>query len=263
MGPRKQAANFATQPRQVLAGSEKTPSPTPAEKPATGKVTVSVIVRRKNQIAPRTLGKVRVTRAQYAQSYAAEPADLKQIRAFAKEFGLTVEKTPAEAARRTVQLTGTVAAMQKAFGVQLKTATIDGTPCRVREGAIQIPASLANIVIAVLGLDTRPQARPHFRVFNPSATTIRPNASTTNISYTPVQVGQLYHRHRPDHRYHRARRRLPHRRHHRLLQNPRPPRAHSHGRLGRQGEKLPHHRQRRRRRSHARHRGRRCRRARR
>jgi kumamolisin len=192
MGPRKQSANFATQPRQVLAGSEKTPSPTPAEKPATGKVTVSVIVRRKNQIAPRTLGKVRVTRAQYAQSYAADPADLKLVRAFAKEFGLTVEKTPAEAARRTVQLTGTVAAMQKAFGVQLKTATIDGTPCRVREGAIQIPASLANIVIAVLGLDTRPQARPHFRVFNPSATTIRPNASTTNISYTPVQVGQLY-----------------------------------------------------------------------
>jgi kumamolisin len=188
MGPTTNATNFATQPRQVIPGSERPPANVPAEKPASGKVTISVIVRRKNQIAPRTLGKTRVTRAEYARMYGADPADLKQVYAFAKEFGLTVIKTPNEAARRTVQLTGTAAAMQKAFGVQLKTATMDGKACRIREGGIQIPASLAPIILAVLGLDTRPQAKPHFRV----RTHVRPNAAATNTSYTPVQVGQLY-----------------------------------------------------------------------
>jgi kumamolisin len=188
MGPTTKATNFATQPRQVIPGSERPPANVPAEKPASGKVTISVIVRRKNQIAPRTLGKTRVTRAEYARMYGADPADLKQVYAFAKEFGLTVIKTPNEAARRTVQLTGTAAAMQKAFGVQLKTATMDGKACRIREGGIQIPASLAPIILAVLGLDTRPQAKPHFRV----RTHVRPNAAATNTSYTPVQVGQLY-----------------------------------------------------------------------
>ncbi len=188
MAPSTKATNFATQPRQVLPGSEKPAVNVAAEKPATGKITVSVIVRPKNQIAPRTLGKTRFTRAEYTSTYGADPADLKQVRAFAKEFGLTVVKTPNEAARRTVQLTGTVAAMQKAFGVQLKVATMDGEQCRVREGAIQLPASLVPVIVAVLGLDTRPQAKPHFRVL----THIQPNAAATNTSYTPVQVGQFY-----------------------------------------------------------------------
>ena len=85
--------------------------------------------------------------------------------------------------------------MQKAFGVELKHATVDGTTYRVREGGIHIPASLSGIIVAVLGLDNRPQAKPHFRV-RPSAAPaggIRPRAATTEPSYTPVQVGQLYH----------------------------------------------------------------------
>jgi kumamolisin len=191
MGPSSKASNFSSQSRQPLPGSQKAAPHVAGDKPATGKITVSVIVRRRNQIAPRTLGKVRVSRTEYARTYAADPADLRQVRAFAKEFGLTVVPTPNEAARRTIQLTGTAAAMQKAFGVQLKTATIDGTRCRVREGEIQIPASLAGIVVAVLGLDTRPQAKPHFRIFKPSSI-VHPNASTDNTSYTPVQVGQAY-----------------------------------------------------------------------
>ena len=187
----KKTPSFITESRQVLTGSEKARANVPAAKPATGKVTVSVIVRGKSQIAPRSLGKTRINRAEYAKSYAADPADLKQVRAFAKAFGLTVNKTPAEAARRTLQLTGSAAAMQKAFGVQLNTAAVAGVTCRIREGGIQIPSSLSGIIVAVLGLDSRPQAKPHFRVFNPPAT-IRPNASATNTSYTPVQVGQLY-----------------------------------------------------------------------
>jgi len=109
--PGSKPSSFSTQQRQLLAGSEKAPFHIPAEKAATGKLTVSVILRRKNPLDPRRLGKDRVTRAEYAREYAADSADLKQIHAFAKEFGLTVEKDTPKPERRTVLLTGSVAAM--------------------------------------------------------------------------------------------------------------------------------------------------------
>jgi kumamolisin len=82
-----------------------------------------------------------------------------------------------------MRLTGTAADMQKAFGVVLEQKTIDGAEYRVREGGIHLPASLLNSVVAVLGLDNRPQAKPHFRIR-------RPNVEA--ISYTPVQVAEAY-----------------------------------------------------------------------
>ena len=194
--PGSKPSSFSAEPRQLLAGSEKAPFHVPSEKAATGKFTVSVIVRRKNALDPRRLGKDRVTRAEYTRKYAADSADLKQIHAFAKEFGLTVEKDTPKPERRTILLTGSVAAMQKAFGVELKHATVDGATYRVRAGGINLPASLSKIVVAVLGLDNRPQAKPHFRVRQDSAPTpesgILPDAKSANISYTPVQVGHLY-----------------------------------------------------------------------
>jgi kumamolisin len=191
---RKPASSFSTEARQLLPGSEKAPFHIPSDKAATGKLTVSLIVRRKNPLDPKRLGKDRVTHAEYKRKYAADPADLKQIYAFAKEFGLTVERGTPKPERRTVLLTGSVAAMQKAFGVELKRATVDDVTYRVREGGIHLPASLSKIVVAVLGLDNRPQAQPHFRVRKDSApeSGIRPNAAATNVSYTPVQVARLY-----------------------------------------------------------------------
>jgi kumamolisin len=71
--------------------------------------------------------------------------------------------------------------MQKAFGVTLTQVTTSDGTFRVREGAIYVPEELNGQVLAVLGLDNRPQAKPHFRV-----------AKTTNVSYTPPQVAALY-----------------------------------------------------------------------
>ena len=112
-------------------------------------------------------GPVRVSRAQFKKHHAADPAAIKLVRAFAREFHLKVKPDPSAAARRTVQLTGTASDIQKAFGVVLEQKTINGTEYRVREGAIHLPASLTGVVEAVLGLDNRPQAQPHFR-FRPS-----------------------------------------------------------------------------------------------
>jgi kumamolisin len=203
MPPKKSAVRFASQPRVVLAGSEKAPLPAATgEKPVrpASVITVSVIVRRKSPINASRLGKDRLTRAQYRQKHAADPAAVKLVRTFAKELGLTVDKGTPEPGRRTLKLTGTVAAMQHAFGVKLVEKTLDGKVYRVREGSIQIPTTLAGAVEAILGLDNRPQAQPHFRVLGSAINTntagtegfARAHAAAAGTSFTPVQVAQLY-----------------------------------------------------------------------
>ena len=53
----------------------------------------------------------------------------------------------------------------------------------MREGALTVPEELAPYLTAVLGLDNRPQAKPHSRHALPHA---------NNVVYTPIQIAQLY-----------------------------------------------------------------------
>jgi len=183
---------FGEQARVALPGSEKTAAPDAIRlkaTPAKTRMTVSVIVKRKEplKIALRSglsNGPVRVTSAHFKKHHAADPAAIKLVRAFAREFHLKVEPDPTAAARRTLQLTGTAADMQKAFGVVLEQKSINGAEYRVREGAIHLPASLTGVVEAVLGFDNRPQVQPHFRIHAASA--------AAPSSYTPPQVAQAY-----------------------------------------------------------------------
>ncbi|MGZ3324026.1 MAG: S53 family peptidase [Xanthobacteraceae bacterium] len=202
----KSVPHFATQSRTILSGSEKAPlTQVSGEQPAPSgaRMTVSVIVRRKTPLsAANSRGERRLTRAEFNANHAADPAAIKLVKAFAAEFGLKVEAGTPAPGRRTMKLTGTVANMQRAFGVSLAHKTMEGVTYRVREGSIHLPAELQGYVVAVLGLDNRPQAKPHFRVLGEldaaaaktarSQGFARAHAANGNISYTPVQVGQLY-----------------------------------------------------------------------
>ena len=188
------APRFHEQARLFLPGSEKSPAPNAVHvkaTPAKSMVTVSVIVKRKeplelNRRVGRANGPVRVSRSDFQKRHGGDPEAIKQVKAFAREFNLKVVADPTSALRRTVQLTGTAADIQKAFGVVLEQKTIDGVQYRVREGGIHLPVSLAGMVEAVLGLDNRPQAQPHFRVHQPRAKSAAPS------SYTPPQVAEAY-----------------------------------------------------------------------
>ena len=200
-------SHFASQARVVLAGSEKTPAaaaPVVPVAPAmltvpevvdTTPITVSVIVRRKSPIDKSKLGTAegRMTREEFAALHGPADDAMALVQAFAAEFGLTAEM-PAEPGRRTIHLTGTKEQMEKAFAVALEDHMIGGKSYRVREGAIYLPAELRGHIEAVLGLDNRPQAKPHFRVRKePAAGTSAPHtAAASGGSFTPVQVGQLY-----------------------------------------------------------------------
>jgi kumamolisin len=205
MAPKKSTSPFPTISRTVLPGSEKHPLKGGVEKPAPHgkKIVVSVIVRRKAPLlAANRLGRARLTHTQYRQKHGADPASVKLVRAFAKEFGLAIEPDTPGPERRTIKLSGTVSDMQKAFGTALMHTTIDGATYRVREGSIDLPSELIGHVEAVLGLDNRPQARPHFRIKGESGDTTarkaqgrgiaKPHAAAADISYTPIQIAQLY-----------------------------------------------------------------------
>lgn len=87
----------------------------------------------------------------------AHPSDLAAVERFASEYGLTVVSSHAPS--RAVVVSGTAAQMEAAFEVDLGEYESDKVAYRGREGSVHVPEDLADTVVAVLGLDDRPQAR--------------------------------------------------------------------------------------------------------
>ena len=164
--------------RWIVPGSTRTrpPGEFVAVSDPNAPVTVTVIVRSKHTSRPLP---GHLTREEYAAAYGAGESDLDKVAQFATDAGLkVVERDPA---RRALKLEGTVAQMSDAFGVSLGTYRSGATTFRGRTGTISLPASLANIVEAVLGLDTRPQAQPRSRV-----------VERADASYSPPQIASFY-----------------------------------------------------------------------
>lgn len=150
-------------------------------------LSVTVVLGRKNQAEPQAHAfAAPADREAFASAHGAEPAHVDLVEQFAHSHGLTV--VDSSAAKRRVILSGTVAAMRSAFGVQLHCykSHETGKTFRGRTGTISIPTELAGSVMAVLGLDNRPVAKPHFRRHKKKK---KPAVPTT---FTPPQVAALY-----------------------------------------------------------------------
>ncbi len=119
--------------------------------------------------------------AMKAQRVALHGDDIARVARFADHHGLTI--IAAEPERRLVRLSGTAAQMQAAFGTTLASYKSPAGQFRGREGTLRLPAELAEIVESVLGLDTRPAARPRYRRLRPAV----PQAG-----HLPNEVGRLY-----------------------------------------------------------------------
>jgi kumamolisin len=122
------------------------------------------------------------TREEYASLHGADPADIALIEAFAQEYGLTVSER--SVARRAVVLKGPAGKMQTAFGTSLAHYDTPSGGYRGRTGPITIPAGLDGAVVAVLGLDNRPAAKPHLRMAH---------AAKASAGLAPTAVAQAYH----------------------------------------------------------------------
>jgi kumamolisin len=187
--------------RRPLRGSERNPLPdSRAVGPADPeeRLEVTVIVRAADQqgfqdrlqrLAAGERAAGRLSRAEFAHRHGAGRADLDAVRDFAEAHGLAVVQE--HAGRRTLVLTGTVAQFNDAFAVDLQHYSHPGGTYRGHPGPVHLPAELDGIVEAVLGLDDRPQARPHFRMTTARGRRSRP-ARAGAASFTPVQLASIY-----------------------------------------------------------------------
>jgi kumamolisin len=132
-------------------------------------------------------GAAPISRDELEQRFGTSPEDVAKLKAFAAQHGLKVVRE--DTAARTVVLSGTVAQFQDAFDVELHDYEHHSIGrYRGRTGAISVPDDLHGVVTAVLGLDNRPQARPHFRIRPP----FRPARAEPAVSFTPLQLASLY-----------------------------------------------------------------------
>ena len=171
-----------------LKGSHR-PAPPGAEvvgTPASDEIVqLTVVVRRRNPLPPPGTAPI-LSRDQFAQTYGADPSDVRTLVEFAADQGLAVASI--DLARRSVWLSGTVAQMTQAFGAEMKLYSQNNRTFRGRSGTLKIPSDLSGIIEGLFGFDQRQQARTRFRVRSSAAQPLAAEAS----SYSPPQVAQLY-----------------------------------------------------------------------
>ncbi len=155
---------------------------------------VSVIVKRKHPLDLHALAGQRVSREDFDAQFAADPASFEALRTFAHEHGLTVDEAASSLARRTLVLRGPAQAMQQAFGVELHDYKDAKTKKRFHcfTGQLSLPEVPAAQVEAVLGLDARPIAKPHFRYLKDLKKKKKPKATAQPAPFNPPQVAALY-----------------------------------------------------------------------
>jgi kumamolisin len=160
-----------------LPGSERNADPSaeligPA--PATDPLRVTVVLRRRpdgpsvpdpaHYSSTPPSQRRRLAEAEFAGRYGAAEDDIAKVSAFAERNQLKI--VDANAARRTISLSGTVKQFGDAFGVVLgqyrreapKRRGVEKAETEVyrgREGFIHVPAALAEVIVGVFGLDGR------------------------------------------------------------------------------------------------------------
>ncbi len=149
-------------------------------RPRTGGDPVAEVARRAAAPAP---GPAALGRAAFAARHGADPGALERVAAYARARGLEV--LGADPDRRSVRLRGPATAVGGAFGVELRRFDHPDGGYRGHAGPVALPRSLAAVVVAVLGLDDRPQARPRL-----SRMAVAPAAA--GAAFTPPEVAALY-----------------------------------------------------------------------
>src|SRR5208282_1785859 len=171
-----------------LAGSERAPlaSATPAGPldPAE-RAELTLVLRRRAPLTADVVAGPALTSDELAERYGADPADVDLVRQALTARGLAI--TAVQPGSRRVKVAGTLGELSSAFGTTLQQVSSPAPGGRLvthryREGPLYVPAALDGVVTAVLGLDTRPQARPHFQT----------RGAVPGTSYPPNQVAEIY-----------------------------------------------------------------------
>jgi len=190
--------------RAVLAGHARTQAPQAVDKgPVTGdhRISVTVVLRRQHadeleahvhrlaELAPHA--REHLEREAFAARHGTSLDDFAELRRFADAHGLTLDR--ANVAAGTAVMSGPVEAVNRAFGVELRHFDHPDGSYRSYVGEVSVPASIAPMIEAVLGLDTRPVARPHFRLRRRAEGEFEARSqAVSEQAYTPLQIAQAY-----------------------------------------------------------------------
>jgi kumamolisin len=182
-----------TEPSSVLlAGSERLPIPDarPAgEIDPAGLIELTLITRRAAPLPHDAAGvPIRLSRADLHQRHGSDPADHELVTRVLGQLEPAIQVIAPDPATRRLTIAGPAIVLAGLFGAELTRVSSpgpEGEPVthRYRSGSLFIPAELDGVVEAVLGLDSRPQARPQFRFADPAAIV---------ATYTPPEVASLY-----------------------------------------------------------------------
>ena len=123
-------------------------------------------------------------RDEFRNHFGSDPTELEKVAQVLRHYGVRAVET--DTAKRTITFIGTASAVSEAFRAQLVRYSVPGKPAyRAYQGALLIPAEIADLVEAVVGLDSTPRFDPDIRHF-PGPPRVPPHA------LTPVQVAQAY-----------------------------------------------------------------------
>ncbi|WP_158799821.1 S8 family serine peptidase [Pedobacter sp. L105] len=151
-------------------------------------ITVTVRLRRKKELPAEAFKGKPLSRETYEKEYGASQEDAEKVEAFGHEHLLTTVNV--DLARRSVQLSGKISDLEKAFGADLKSCKIKSAHFRVLTREVSVSADLENIITGVFGLDNRPIARPMFQVAKKNVKFISHAAAPQ--AFTADQLAGIY-----------------------------------------------------------------------
>ena len=129
------------------------------------------------------------SRAQLVELRGAHPDDLTAVTTWATSAGLTVgDSRPGQ---RLLSLFGPAARLAEEFGVALEWHDLPQGRVRVARGEARLPEALVEPVVAVLGLDQRPVARPNLRRL-PLPKPPGSLAQAAPLSFEPPALAAIY-----------------------------------------------------------------------
>lgn len=131
---------------------------------------------------PSSIGPA-ITRAEYARRHATDANVIERCVAYVRSKGMLIGNI--NAAQHLVHLSGTYEQACHAFAPDnLAVYRASGKEYVSRHGHLYLPADIAPDVVAVMGFDQRPVARPYIH--------IRPLAMPLLASYDPATISQRY-----------------------------------------------------------------------
>jgi kumamolisin len=130
-----------------------------------------------------------LTHSDFIQRFGANEDDLAAVERFASTHGLNVEHR--DLARRTIVLRGRAEQFISAFKVTLNQYELGGRVFRGREGSIQVPNGLQDVVTGAFGFDQRRQAVPHFRRKGAGKRGVDTRA-VSSPSFNPTDLAGIY-----------------------------------------------------------------------